>query len=331
MYRKSIQQIFDSLLEGSELKHKTLGAIKVTSKTKRDDSFLLLCETESGEKKRLSLENLWTQELIEYDAIFEEKRDEDNPFELLTRPQRARYQSYEDLFAEMDSAAEEVFNPNYSHYFWHYTASSNALKILREGFRCRKTLEEDGRLSFDNYKKIRLSRETMDKDRHPEKLRQYCRFFLRPSTPAAGFFVANWVANNESPVLFAIDRLAINGKRPTLLIFGPAGDAGIGAFSWVDRALNSEDVLPKRSLWNFNWTTIYTNDPYHEPVKYWKALQSEFLVYEKLGPEYIRKIYFRCAADRDAFLANLPEDDSFRDICEVEPTYFIEHDLLRYM
>ena len=331
MYRNSIEQIFDSIDEGYEFTHKSLGKLKVLSKTKQDDSFLLFCVSPAGERKRLSLGNLFEQELVEFDSIFEESDEQDDL--LTSHPQRskARYESYMDLFQEMDAAAADVSNPSYSKYFWHYTTASNALKIVREGFLCRKMLEEQGRLSFDNYQNNFVSQWTMDKDRHPERLRQYCRFFFRPCTPASGFFIDNWKYNNERPVLFAIDRWAIKNKRPTLFIFGPAGDAASTAFSWTDRAMNSEECLSKRSLWVFNWRTIYTNSPNQEPVKFFKALQSEFLVYQQLGPEYIKKIFFQNSLDRDEFIEKLPKDDPLRDICEVEPLYFVDRLLAKYV
>lgn len=202
------------------------------------------------------------------------------------------------------------------HGFLHYSDFSNYIKIMKDGYlKCRNELSTG---QFKDAADSNVIEKTRD------YVKTHVRFFYKGMTPTLysneGIKIDNADPHMPIPVLMIFDEQIIHIPNVKFL-------SGCGGSNYTLKYDNQFDALER-----MNWDEIFRRGQYgisdteHGAealrAKITNNRNAEFLVPNKISTEHIKRIVFRCEADR--FRAKVLLGDDIRYSVDKRGDYFFK-------
>lgn len=201
--------------------------------------------------------------------------------------------------------------------FHHYTDFMNFIRIMNYGYILSR--EEASKIGFQDAAERDLIKRTQD------LVKKHVRFFYKDRTPTLyaneGIKIDNKAPHMPMPVLMIFDEYIIYNDD---VVFSN----GCAGSKYSIKTTRVEDAM------KFDWKTIFSRGPIpmdacdlnslgYAPEKSRIVLNrnAEFLCYQKVGIEKIKKVCFRCQADMKHAVSIIGENSLF----EVVPQKFNNH------
>ena len=301
-YLYSLENICNNLTIGYKINHINKGEFIIKSLPVGDNKLIELAN--KFEQKKYSLKVLYNNNLIKYDMdLFKTKEINNIANNTLIEEKELEKKIIITNYSEL----KKFFftNSTLPNEFFHFTHSSNAIRILQTGF-IKSRYSTFGTIPYDNMIKNETTQSVMSSNQS-NKIEKYVRFYFNPRNKTTYSMKKNIKENNGFPVLIAIDYSSI-WKAKTYVYVTPKSAHYINDYDlyWI----NGHNINNVKNLHNINFREFDFKKTFFEysVEENNKNQMAEILFFDKITTDFITHIYFACKHDLEMFISKLSYD-----------------------